>query len=167
MWYNLTLAVWSISLAKCELASVNFEPCFTWIHVSRTFEKMNCNLTNVCGGVLPLILGNWKWLSLQSVRVSYVTSLKWNCCRLEIAVQWTWWGSRAISWWGGSKAGLELTILKGTHFKAILTLTVQQASVDAHWHFLHIAGYGHNFTQVASILLLSNQEVVDIICLSI
>ena len=41
--------------------------------------------------------------------------------------------------------------------ESILTPTLRQASVDAHWHFLHIAGYGHNFTEVASIFLLSNQ----------
>ena len=57
----------------------------------------------------------------------------------------------------------------GFHWTEIfnLTLTLQQASVDAHWYFLHIAGYGHNFTQVALIFLLSNQEVVDIIYLNV
>ena len=55
---------------------------------------MNCNLANICGGVLPPISGELE----VTFPAKYMSPLVWlvlalNFSRLMIAVQWTRWGS--------------------------------------------------------------------------
>ena len=57
-------------------------------------DWMNCDQSNVCGGVHPPISGELKVAFPAKVQgLTCVASLAQNFCRLLIAVQWTQWGS--------------------------------------------------------------------------
>ena len=71
-----------------------------WLHCHHTNACTSLGLLSwpmIVAKYFPKFRGNWKWLSLQTIRVHLRDcSLKEDCSRLQIAVQWTQWGSKTV-----------------------------------------------------------------------